>query len=97
MYIYQVNPDGVNCAVQAHRLGTPVPDGWIQVPIIYENKVLYIISGMLTDRKPQFLIDEEQADMDAEIKIQKHMRKLAIDDLKAKGDLPANFKDKEDK
>ncbi len=97
MYIYRVNEDDVKCEVRAHRPGTPIPDGWTQVPIMFENKSLYMNSGMITDQKPQFLIDEEQADFDAEIKIRKEMRKLAIDNLKAKGDLPADFKDKEDK
>jgi hypothetical protein len=94
MYIYQVNEDGVTCAIQAHRPENAMPDGWIQVPSMWENKSLYVINGMLTDQKPQSLIDEELAEMDAEIKIQAKMRTLAIKELIKDGDLPSNYKDR---
>jgi hypothetical protein len=94
MYVYKVNDDGVTCAVQYHRIENgPIPAGYTEVPPALENKTLFMDGGTLTDQKPQILIDKDVAWFDAEKKIQKKMRELAVAELKKTGELPPDFED----
>ena len=95
MYVYQINPDGITCAIKFVR-APEAPEGWTQVPPQFKRvKALWWKDDQLTDQRPQSVEDEDAAYFEAENKIQAKMRDMAIKELIKTGDLPADFEDQQ--
>jgi len=90
--------DGHSCISQVINAGEPVLDGWeLTPPEFILSGPFYKVDGQLTRVKPQAVIDIENAQIEQvaiEEKINKKMREIAIADLKASGEIPSNYKDK---
>lgn len=78
MYKYILTEDGIGCAIEVHRPGDELPEGWQLVPAHLENRPLWVVNGELTDQKPLVLIDHEMEREAAQANLKADMIELIL-------------------
>jgi hypothetical protein len=91
MYIYKKIDGRSLCSVHAHNRKDPIPEGWTELPKLMSPDLVREVDGVLTnepnpDREARII-----ADMEIREKIEKEKTRLAIKELKKRGEIPHDY------
>lgn len=69
----------------------PVPEGWQRLPLEFDDNpgAVFLVDGVLTTEEPNHIRERDRS----RIKVSKKIREMAIEKLKADGDIPPDYEE----